>query len=281
MSKACAHCGAELAQRKPSRMARAKFCSTKCAYAFKRATNPLRRPCVLCGGEMPERLHKSRKTCSAKCGYEFRKRRTRRKQACPACGTEFWPVTLGQKCCSRKCYRAVQAKRPAMVEASCVKCGAKFTRTIAALKRVKHAFCGDDCRKSYYVGENSPMFRGDKDPNRGANWNRLAQSIRERDCFACQRCGRCESGQVDKLSVDHIWPWRMFKDKAEANHPDNLVSLCRKCHSYKTSKVERALLTGDLLGLKQWVKSLRLPTAATFTKTARLSKYLDMPEIQF
>lgn len=107
------------------------------------------------------------------------------------------------------------------------------------------------------------MFRGDKDPNRGANWNRLADAIRERDGYTCRRCGISECGTIrrEKMSVDHVKPWRSFEDKALANHPDNLVSLCRKCHSRKTTVVERAWLRGDVLAWKQWVRSLHLKSA--------------------
>jgi 5-methylcytosine-specific restriction endonuclease McrA len=137
-------------------------------------------------------------------------------------------------------------------------------RTVAAIKRVKHTFCSRECTRKFHVGENSPLYRGDKDPNRGAAWNKLAASIRERDNYCCRRCGLCEWGQPDKLSVDHIRPWRSFKDKTEANHPDNLAALCRVCHSYKTTVIEKAWLRGDVIAWKQWVASLNLPSAARF-----------------
>jgi hypothetical protein len=177
----------------------------------------------------------------------------------------YWPEGRnGVRFCSGKCYNADRAKRPAFVDGTCARCGGKFKRTIAALRRVKHAFCNSECRALFMRGENSPLFRGDKDPNRGAAWNKLADAIRLRDCFSCRRCGRCQGGlkRREKLSVDHVKPWRSFTDKSAANAPSNLVALCRECHSYKTTVVERAWLRGDVVTFNQWVRSLHLKSAA-------------------
>jgi len=52
-------------------------------------------------------------------------------------------------------------------------------------------------------------------------WKILAQKIRKRDNFTCQWCG-CKRATV----VHHIVPVRVGVD----NHPDNLITLCRRCH---------------------------------------------------
>lgn len=147
-----------------------------------------------------------------------------------------------------------------MLTVQCAQCGNGFKRTAGAVKRAKRSFCSKACGYAFNVGENSPMFRGDKDPNRGAAWNRIAESIRVRDGHKCKRCEKPQG--KEKLSVDHVRPWRTFKDKELANHPDNLVSLCRRCHSYKTTTIERAWLRGDRIAWLQWVRSLSLPSAA-------------------
>lgn len=265
-TKACKGCGAMLSAQRPSRMARRSYCGTACYYAHVRATNARRqKPCVVCGGTLPDRVVWSRnKTCSAKCGYELRKRTLRPQRACVHCHTMYWPQTKQLlKYCSRRCYLAEVGLRPAFVTVACTLCGAKTRRTLAAVKRVVHTFCSQACSRTFYSGANSPVYRGDKDPNRGAAWNRLAESIRLRDCYHCRRCGNSQTDD-EKLSVDHIRPWRSFTDKALANDPDNLASLCRECHSYKTHTVEQAWLRGDVLAWKQWVASLSLPSAARF-----------------
>ena len=52
-------------------------------------------------------------------------------------------------------------------------------------------------------------------------WKKLAQKIRKRDNFTCQWCGRKRA-----TVVHHIVPVRIRVD----NHPDNLITLCRRCH---------------------------------------------------
>lgn len=53
--------------------------------------------------------------------------------------------------------------------------------------------------------------------------NSLREQIRKRDDYLCQICGCRQNGEL--LSIHHI-----DYDK-QNNYPDNLVSLCRGCHS--------------------------------------------------
>jgi hypothetical protein len=268
----CVGCAGALPARKQSKAGR--FCSARCYYKFRKDHNPARlKPCQVCGKprgsaglSMP-----SQKTCSAKCGYELRKRTLRPPRACNECGREYFPSGIIRlKFCSRACWRVAVNRRQSFVVATCQQCGGKFRRTQAALKRVKRTFCSHDCSFLFNRGENSSMFRGDKDPNRGGAWNRRAEAIRVRDGHSCRRCGRSQAENKQKLSVDHVRPWRSFTDKDEANHESNLISLCRRCHSYKTSRVERRLLAGDVLIWKQWIASLHLPSLVESLKSERL-----------
>ena len=85
-------------------------------------------------------------------------------------------------------------------------------------------------------------------------WNRIAARIRDRDNHCCRRCGKTEADNKQKLSVDHVIPWRSFTDKLEANAESNLVSLCRSCHQKKTIGAERRWLRGDALGIQDYRK---------------------------
>lgn len=269
--KRCERCDSPIIIAKPSHLARARFCSTRCAYANRRETNPLRqKPCVVCGEKRTGRASRNDKTCSPKCGYEWRKSHTRTARQCRQCGTSYADTAKARVAyCSLKCYHAsvaFQAKN-AIVEVSCAECGGTVRRKATTVAKAKRSFCSRECAQRHLRGEIHHSYRGDKDPNRGAKWNRLADSIRHRDCYSCRRCGLCQNGNGrngEKLSVDHVRPWRSFTDKALANHPDNLVALCRACHSYKTSVVEAAWLRGDVLGWKQWVASLHLQSAVKF-----------------
>jgi len=59
-------------------------------------------------------------------------------------------------------------------------------------------------------------------------WRKLRDEIIERDNYTCQLCGSTEGPMI----ADHIKPHRgdndLFWDK------DNLITLCKNCHDYKT-----------------------------------------------
>lgn len=246
----CEHCGGEFTPyRKPQRQ---RFCSTRCAYEARVAKRP---KCPVCGKQRPRGTRSQSRM--------FRKQLVRKQKACPHCGELFWPKTNGRrplsKHCSLKCRWAEQHKRPALIEAACVVCGATFRRSLAAVKRVANVFCSLDCARNFNRGENHYSFRGDHDPNRGSQWVRLAESIRKRDGYVCQRCTKTQVENKQKLSVDHILPWRAFDDKTEANQPSNLVSLCRSCHTKKTWIAEQAWLRGDRIAMEQYKRSVTLP----------------------
>ncbi len=68
--------------------------------------------------------------------------------------------------------------------------------------------------------------------NYGKGWPQLCATILERDGHKCRNCG--VSGE---LEVHHIIPFRRFEDAFEANAPDNLVSLCPRCHRLAEQRV--------------------------------------------
>lgn len=216
------------------------------------------------------------------CGHCKRKLRTRHPKACKHCGAEFWPYRHNRgmsKFCGAKCYYASRAHRPRMLEAACAHCGATFRRTAAALRRRKQVFCSRVCARDFNRGANSALYRGDRDTHRGAEWNRIAERIRDRDGRCCRACGRTEAENKQKLSVDHVIPWRAFENKLEANDESNLVSLCRSCHQKKTIGAERRWLRGDVLGLQAYRVNVGIsgpsgdhaPTADRGSRGARTS----------
>lgn len=59
------------------------------------------------------------------------------------------------------------------------------------------------------------------------SWRTLRKKILQRDGFACQICGNTEN-----LVIDHIQP---HQDNLELFYDtDNLITLCKSCHDYKT-----------------------------------------------
>ncbi|MDZ4122013.1 MAG: DEAD/DEAH box helicase, partial [Candidatus Cloacimonadaceae bacterium] len=62
----------------------------------------------------------------------------------------------------------------------------------------------------------------------GANWERIKTDIRQRDGFSCQHCGVKENARAH--DVHHKIPFRKFPDAETANRPENLITLCGRCH---------------------------------------------------
>jgi hypothetical protein len=61
-----------------------------------------------------------------------------------------------------------------------------------------------------------------------------------------------EAENGERLSVDHRVPWRYLPERF-ANHPSNLVSLCRGCHAWKTG-AEGRWISGDVQDVKRYLK---------------------------
>jgi 5-methylcytosine-specific restriction endonuclease McrA len=245
-----------------------QYCSKKCEGLG------TRKPRALCATCQINRVSLGCKFCSIQCSRAPHVR-PRKDRQCPQCSVTFLVKSgdlKAHKFCSLKCARAAIAVRPQWKRVKCAACGSAFRRTEAAIKRLKggRVFCSLDCSRGFLKGTKHALYRGGADPNRGCEWLALARQIRERDEFQCQRCGRTQAENRQKLSVDHIVPWRTFADKAEANHPTNLVSLCRRCHAIKTVDFERKWLKGDRIGMEQYRRSLKLkPLFAVAISEAR------------
>ena len=62
-------------------------------------------------------------------------------------------------------------------------------------------------------------------------WLARAKEIRKRD-KVCQHCGMTPRKNGRALDVHHTIPYRISKD----NSPDNLITLCRSCHSKEDAR---------------------------------------------
>jgi 5-methylcytosine-specific restriction endonuclease McrA len=97
-----------------------------------------------------------------------------------------------------------------------------------------------------HCGKNHPQWVGglSEYPN---EWNdKLKSIIRQRDNHRCWLCRDMQEGQNYRLDVHHI-------DYNKKNcHPDNLVSLCKRCHrKTNVSKHARKEMTQAFLNLKK------------------------------
>jgi DEAD/DEAH box helicase domain-containing protein len=85
----------------------------------------------------------------------------------------------------------------------------------------------------------------------GSNWKTLKEQVHLRDGYRCQVCGVRESERAH--DVHHKVPFRRFLSALEANQPDNLITLCTKCHQ----KVELNIrMRSGLAGLSYLLENL-------------------------
>ncbi|HOD18538.1 MAG TPA: DEAD/DEAH box helicase [Candidatus Cloacimonadota bacterium] len=71
--------------------------------------------------------------------------------------------------------------------------------------------------------------------NYGPGWELLSAAIRKRDLYRCRHCGLEETDKA--FAVHHITPFRKFDKPEQANQPDNLITLCPRCHRLAEQQV--------------------------------------------
>lgn len=135
-------------------------------------------------------------------------------------------------------------------ELECEWCDEQFRRWPSVQENRAGRFCSHGCYMEWVqdtpreesgifgpirAGEDSLRWRGGKFPY-GKGWNGpKRRAVRERDGHECVSCGMSQSSHLDecgqKLDVHHVTPARDVSDPEERNAMDNLVTLCRDCHS--------------------------------------------------
>lgn len=183
----------------------------------------------------------------------------RKARVCVNCSSKFQPKydnRNANRFCNARCYWEWQRERNGPLSLSCANCKRVFKRYKVFVKRSRHHLCSRRCMHEFFKGERNPQWRGGSDPNRGAGWLKLAEEVRVRDGHKCVLCGKTQAENGQKLSVDHIIPWRQFEIPEKANAKTNLVSTCRRCHSKKTGRAERRYLRGDVIELQRYIDTI-------------------------
>lgn len=227
MKRTCLTCGNPVRYK----AAKTKYCSPACWIASGYVT----KTCPVCGKQFTRARSRSGNTCSRECFYK--RSRKRRVRECRMCKKQF-ERRIGDLStfCSPICRNKARAK---VKEITCHKCGKKFIAR-------KRKFCSNACARGFFRTGNHPNWRGGHRQRRGLDWDDKCLAARERANFHCELCGKPEDKE-EKLSTDHIIPYRLVKE----NDPINLICLCRApCHVKKTH-AERHLLRGDLLRFEQ------------------------------
>lgn len=115
------------------------------------------------------------------------------------------------------------------VETDCASCGKSMEIPAHRYEKADNNFCGRDCMNEWVshnrVGENHPLYKGGP-MNYGPGWHSAREDRLEHDNHKCQRCGDTEN-----LEVHHIRPVRDFEEPRDAHYRENLITLCRDCHT--------------------------------------------------
>lgn len=195
-----------------------------------------------------------RQYCSRACHYEHKSRlysgngnpqSTLATVECASCGAGIerpkWKREQNEYHYCTECWG------DSRVPIECEQCGDVVAVWPAVADRRR--FCSYECmgawRGENVTGEDHPRWRGGYgDPYYGPNWRRQRRRALIRDQARCQDCGISERRYWKRtgegLSVHHITPVREFVtdetiDHERANQLDNLVTLCRPCHSLRES----------------------------------------------
>lgn len=212
--------------------------------------------CKVCSKEIisnPARVRDGRgKFCSRKCHGEWMSKNLigekafnwnggQKKYICLFCGKEFTSdhSTASNKFCSYQCYWKWRSQnivgnkcyqwKGGKQTSICKICGKEFLVDPCRLKRGNVVCCSYKCLGVWHgihnSGENHYNFQGwkSREPYSPEWSEKFKQSIRKRDNFFCQLCGKIKDKK--SLAVHHC-----DYDK-QNNDSSNLISLCLRCHT--------------------------------------------------
>lgn len=243
-----------------------KYCSEQCYNASRGQGKHEVRSCATCGTSF--RFLKSqhdRKYCSGTCAGKahithIKKFAPSRYTAtCETCGKSFETTAKRTKgrFCSLACQgqwqsvarrgenspsygkkRGRDPRHPPLVELACVICETAF-KVPQCLKDTRRC-CSRRCKGKLHsrtvCGPDHPNWQGGGELYYGPNWNTQRRKAIKRDGHRCIDCGIDRQKLRDELNqglcVHHIKPFRLFgiERYKEANHLENLATLCPSCH---------------------------------------------------
>ena len=191
--------------------------------------------CKFCGvtftASRADHIRRPVQFCSMSCSSRHnRSQQPSRKiiVACRNCGKEYkiFPCRKSSiQYCSAKCRREFRRNNPELYP--CLLSDPDF-HAAAMRKRAKNK------SNIFYklIGPKHPRWKGGKVGYRGPSWKKARKRAILRDGMLCPICGTIAD------DVHHIIPFTEFnfipgtnRNDKLANHPDNLIYLCDKCHT--------------------------------------------------
>lgn len=162
---------------------------------------------------------------------------------CKVCGNLFKKYRCKpQVTCSVKCgiiYAGERRKRRTIIV--CEICGEKVS---VPLSKSNRRFCSNKCRNIGHgfdvSGEKHPSWKGGKTPHhRGHKWGSIRTEMIKIYNNTCQDCGKTLEDK--DCHIHHIIPYCHYNTSEEANTPNNLVLLCRSCHTKRERRIKSIL----------------------------------------
>lgn len=138
---------------------------------------------------------------------------------------------------SKKCLRFWQLGSQPKLCRNCVyRVPGKFYRKHDTWKRRPY-FCSTGCRVIFRLRKMRVNPKEFQRMRNGSDWQWISRKVKEIDCYTCQVC---KKKLVEaKLYADHIVPFRL----SQSHDWENLLTLCRACHSLK-AHLENRLFNG-------------------------------------
>lgn len=167
-------------------------------------------------------------------------------KACIICSNKFTVLPSHNKdTCSFECWQKYRtecsriSRKGKTIIVKCDYCNKLKKRLYCETKYSKLHFCNNICKSLWLsenmCGENSILWRGGYNNYNtyGLNWHRQRKLALFRDENICQVCGITSEELKLNMDVHHIIPFRLFESYINANDLENLICLCRTCHSHE------------------------------------------------
>jgi len=186
---------------------------------------------------------------------EYRQRSARKEKNCERCGQNFKPESSPeQSYCSRRCFTKSKIKSEKIL-VECENTGCEKTKEVTknSFESQKNHYCSTDCfhddRSRKMTGSENPNWKNGKSfKDYPAEFNKeLKEKIRIKYNKTCQICGIAQENLDKKLDVHHLDENKNNLDK------NNLVALCRKCHSsmQNSKQAEKLRRSKDTMSYKK------------------------------
>lgn len=163
-------------------------------------------------------------------------------KTCKQCGATFYTPKgyTERQFCSMECYATHRWGGSRKEERSCSICGTAYTVVQSSKQVTCSPVCARIAKGRAHAGDKSLLWRGGKMAPYVGIWGEQRIRVLERDGHICKLCG-----STDRIQVHHIIPYRY----SQSHDLENLVTLCRSCHSREELRVNRESRAGlDMRG---------------------------------